>query len=84
MTFLRSHIQIRNMLTRLSGRSNCWSGGPRVWGREELIGGDYKPQWWLGARFLSDKVLSQLTHRIHVSVHHLQAAKHKTDMLLLV
>lgn len=40
----RSHIQIRNMLTGHSGRSNCWSGGLRVWGGGQLIAGDYKPQ----------------------------------------
>lgn len=43
-TLDRSHIQIRTMLTRYLGRSNCWSGGLRVWGRGRLIGGDYKPQ----------------------------------------
>lgn len=43
-TLDRSHIQIRNMLTRHLGRSNCWSGGLRLWGSGRLIGGDYKPQ----------------------------------------
>lgn len=27
-----SHIHTSYMLTRHSGRSNCWSGGLRVWG----------------------------------------------------
>lgn len=40
----RSHIQIRNLLTRHSGRYNCWSGGLRVWAGGRLIAGDYKPQ----------------------------------------
>ncbi len=40
----RGHIQIKNMLTRHSGRSNCWFGGLRVWGGGRLIAGDYKPQ----------------------------------------
>lgn len=79
----RSYIHIRNMLTRLLGRSNCWSGGLRVWGGGQLIAGDYKPQSGgsvSGFDQKMPKVPSQLSHThtntqisVCVCVNHLQA-----------